>query len=65
MGASRCRGLAFLGEQFGAGARHFAGDVEQILDRDDGAVERPERDAGFGARVGRIRARRVLHRDRQ
>ena len=24
--------LAFLGEHLGAGARHFAGDVEQILD---------------------------------
>ena len=49
--------LAFLGEHFGAGARHLAGDVEQVLDRDDGAIERPERDAGLGAGVGGVGGR--------
>ena len=44
--------FAFVGEQLGAGARDFAGDVEQILERDDGAVERPERNTGFGAGIG-------------
>ncbi len=53
--------LAFVGQHLRAGARDFAGDVEQILDGDDGAVERPERDAGLGARIGRLGggARRV------
>ena len=49
--------LAFLGDDFGAGAGDFAGDVEQVLDGDDGAVERPERDAGLGAGVGGFRRR--------
>ena len=47
--------LALLGQQLRAGARHFAGDVEQILDGDDRAVERPERNAGLGARIGGFR----------
>ena len=44
----------FLGEDFRAGAGRLAGDVEQILDADDGAVERAERHAARGARIGRI-----------
>ncbi len=55
VGGSR---LALLGQQFGAGARHFAGDVEQILDADNGAIERPQRNAGTGAGIGGIRRRR-------
>ena len=45
----------------GAGRGEFAGDVEQILDGDDGAVERAERNAGAGARIGGVghRARRL------
>jgi len=39
------------------GARRLAGDVEQILDADDRAIEDPERDAGLGARVGGISRR--------
>ena len=54
-GASASGRLALVGQHLGAGARHFAGDVEQILDGDDGAVERPERYAGAGARVGGLR----------
>ena len=46
-----------FGEDFRAGPRRLAGDIEQILDGDDGAVERPERHAGGGARIGRIRRR--------
>ena len=46
--------LALLGQNLRAGARDFAGDVEQILDGDDGAVERAERDAGAGARIGGV-----------
>ena len=53
-GASRAAGCAFLGQHLGAGARDLAGDVEQVLDGDDGAVERPERNAGLGARVGGV-----------
>ena len=47
-------GLAVVGENFRAGARHFTGDVEQILDRDDRAIERPQRDAGTRARIGGV-----------
>ena len=47
-------GRRLLGEDFGAGAGRFAGDIEQVLDADDRAVERPERHAGFRARVGSI-----------
>jgi hypothetical protein len=36
------RRLAFVGQDLGAGARHLAGDVEQVLDADDFAVEGPE-----------------------
>ena len=46
--------LALLGQHFGAGARHLAGDVEQILEGHDGAVEGPERNAGACARIGGI-----------
>ena len=48
------RRLSLVGEDFGAGARRLAGDIEQILDADDHAVERAERYARFGAGVGRI-----------
>ena len=42
-------------ENFRAGARRLAGHVEQILDADDGAVERAEAHAGARTRVRRIR----------
>ena len=48
-------GLGFRRDELGAGARHLAGDVEQILDADDGAIEWPERNAVTRARVGRLR----------
>ena len=50
-----------VGEDARARARRLARDVEQVLDADDRAVERPERDAGLGARVGGVgrRARRI------
>ena len=43
-----------LGENLRAGAGRLAGDVEQILDADDDAVERAERGAARGARIGGI-----------
>ena len=43
-----------LGEDFRAGAGRLAGDIEQILDADDGAVERPLRYAVSGAGVDGI-----------
>ena len=43
-----------FGEDFRAGAGRLAGDIEQILDADDRAVERPLRYAVRGAGVGRI-----------
>ena len=46
--------FAFLGQHLGAGARDFAGDIKQILDADDRAVERPERNSGLRARIGGI-----------
>ena len=53
--------LALFGEHLGAGAGDFAGNVEQVLDTDDGAIEGPERNAGAGARIGGVRcgARRI------
>ena len=48
------RRLSLVGEDFGAGARRLAGDIEQILDADDHAIERAERYARFGAGIGRI-----------
>src|ERR1035437_4082786 len=53
--ASAAAGLPPLGQDFGAGARDFAGDVEHILDGHDHAIERPERNAGAGARIGGVR----------
>ncbi len=47
----------FLGEGLGTGAGRLAGHVKQILDADDGAVERPERNAERRARVCGIRRR--------
>src|SRR5262249_4647244 len=41
-------------EDFRAGAGRLAGHVEQILDADDGAVERTEAHAGTRARIGRV-----------
>ena len=54
-------GRRFLGKDFRAGAGRLAGDVEQILDADDRAVERPERNAGARPRIGSIggRTRRI------
>src|SRR6185312_8553410 len=37
------REYALLREHLGAGAGHFTGDIEQVFDRDDGTVKRPER----------------------
>ena len=48
------RRFALLGQHLGAGARDLAGDVEQILDGDDDAVEGPKRNAGAGARIGGV-----------
>jgi hypothetical protein len=36
------RRLSLIGQDFGAGPRRLAGDIEQILDADDHAVERTE-----------------------
>ena len=47
---------SLVGQHFGACARRLAGDIEQILDADDHAIERAERHAGFGAGVGRVRS---------
>jgi len=47
-------GQGFVGENFRAGARRLAGNVEQILDADDRAVERAERYAIRRPRVGRV-----------
>ena len=59
-------GRRLVGEDFRAGAGRLAGDVEQILDADDGAVERAERHAVFGARIGGVgRRARGLGIDRQ
>ncbi len=44
----------FFGEDFRAGPRRLAGDIEQILDGDDRAIERPERYADGGPRVGGV-----------
>ena len=55
-GASAAAGWRLVGENFGAGARRLAGDIEQILDADDHAVERAERYARFGAGIGRVRS---------
>ncbi len=40
-----------------AGRCRLTGDIEQILDRDDGAVERPERHPGLAPGIGGIRRR--------
>ena len=57
---------ALLGENFRAGARRLAGDIEQILDADDRAVERAERDARLGPRIGGVgRRARGLGIDRE
>jgi mannose-6-phosphate isomerase-like protein (cupin superfamily) len=65
----RCIGgrrLAFLGEHFGADARHFAGHVEQILDADDRPVERSERNPGLRTRIGGVgRGFRLIPIDRE
>ncbi len=51
-----------LGENLGAGPRRLTGHIEQVLDADNGAIERPERNAKARPRIGRIgrRACRVL-----
>ena len=49
-GVGRC-GLGGLPDD-GAGPRGLAGDIEQVLDRDRHAGERPEIDAGGAHRVG-------------
>ncbi len=49
------RRLGLLRQHFRAGARHLAGDVEQVLDGHDRAVEGPERNSGAGTRIGRFR----------
>ena len=53
----RCVGGCRRGVHLGARARarRLALHVEQVLDGDDRAVERPKRDAGLGTRVGGIR----------
>jgi hypothetical protein len=48
---------SFLGEDLRRRPRRLAGDVEQILDADNRAVEWPERYAGFGAGVSGIGGR--------
>ena len=48
------RRLSLLGKNLRAGAGRLAGDVEQILDADDRAVERAERHAVRDAGIGRI-----------
>jgi len=50
-----------LGQHPGAGPRRLSGDVEQVLEADDHAVERAQRGAGAGTRIGRVgsRARRL------
>jgi hypothetical protein len=40
-----------IGEHLRAGARRLAGNIEQILDADDGAVERAERYADARSRI--------------
>ena len=56
----------FVGQHARARPRHFAGDVEQVLDADDRAVERTERLAGLGPRIGGIgRGARGLGIDRE
>ena len=57
----RCvaRGGRRIGEHIGSRARRLAGDIEQVLDADDRAVERTERDAGARSRVGRGGGRRA------
>ena len=58
--------LRLFGQQLGARARRLAGDVEQILDADDCAIERPERNAGACTRVGGVgRGLRLLAIDRE
>ena len=52
--ASAVAGRRFLGKNFRAGAGRLAGDVEQILDADDGAVERAERGAASRPGIGGI-----------
>ena len=55
------RGLFFIGQDFRAGARDFAGNIEQILDGDDLAVEGPERNPVARPPVGGIgRGHRAL-----
>ena len=66
MAASAVGRRRLLGEDFRAGAGRLAGDIEQILDADDGAVERPERHAVCGTRIGGVRRRpRGVGIDRQ
>ena len=50
----RSRGLGLFGENFGADTGRLSGDVEQILDADNRAIERPKRHAVGSARIGRI-----------
>ena len=52
-----CGRLRFVGEDFRAGSRRLAGDVEQILDADDRSVERAERHAVLRAGIGGVRRR--------
>ena len=53
-GASAVAGFRFLGENPRPCARHFAGDVEKILDAHNRAVHRAERNSGLRARIGGI-----------
>ena len=52
--ASATAGAASSAKNFGAGAGRLAGDVEQILDADDGAIERTERNAARRPRIGGV-----------
>ena len=55
-----------LGKNFRAGAGRLAGDIEQILDADDHAVKRAERDAESRPRIGGVGGRtRRLRIDRE
>ena len=43
-----------IGEDLGPSARRLAGDIEEVLDAHQGAIERSERHAGARTRVGSI-----------
>ena len=63
-GASAVASSALLGQHARARARHLAGDVEQVLDADDRAVERAERLARPWRAHRRRRPRRARRRHR-